>query len=130
MRFNCSAFPSARHRLHSPPFRGLIAGAVVFGIFAFTALAQSAPQTAAPGSASTNPGGIGADAGIPEKISAQPPHVQDDAAVEQRRQIAQESAQLLQMALELKKAIDNSDSSTLSMHIVRKADSIAKLAHG
>ena len=48
----------------------------------------------------------------------------------QRRQIADQSARLLQLATELKAAVDNSDACTLSIHIVRKADSIARLAHG
>jgi hypothetical protein len=138
MLFNCTAFRSARNRSHKVSLRGLTAGAGLLGIFAFTALSQSAPQAAAPGPAATNlanpeqitAAGLVADAGIPTKISGQPPQLQDDPAAEQRRQIARESAQLLQMALELKKAVDNSDACTLSMHIVRKAGSIAKLAHG
>ena len=50
--------------------------------------------------------------------------------LQRRRQLAEDSARLLQLATELKFAVDNSDQHTLSVHIVRKAESIAKLAHG
>jgi hypothetical protein len=138
MRFIGSVFPAARSESNRSSFRGLVACTGLLGIFAFTAFSQSAPQTVSTSTAATNPSssapvisaGLVADANTPTKISGQAPQLQVDAAAEQRRQIAQESAQLLQMALELKKAVDNSDACTLSMHIVRKADSIAKLAHG
>ena len=49
---------------------------------------------------------------------------------ERRRQIADDAAKLLQLATELKAEIDKTDKDTLSLNVIRKAESIEKLAKG
>ena len=48
---------------------------------------------------------------------------------EQKRQIAEETASLLQMAKDLKTEIDMTNSDTLSIAAFRKADAIERLTH-
>jgi len=52
------------------------------------------------------------------------------ANVERRRQIADDSAKILELANELKKEIDKTDKDTLSINVIRKAEMIEKLAKG
>lgn len=47
-----------------------------------------------------------------------------------RKQIADDAARLLQLATELKTAVDKTDKDTLSLDVIRKAESIEKLAKG
>ena len=56
---------------------------------------------------------------------------QGSAPVEgdRKKQIADESTQLLSMALALKAEVDKTTKDTLSMNVIRKADEIEKLAH-
>ncbi len=51
------------------------------------------------------------------------------AADAQKQQIANQCADLLQMATELKKAVDKSTADTLSVTVVRKASDIEQYAH-
>jgi hypothetical protein len=51
------------------------------------------------------------------------------ANLERKRQIDNDSAELLKLATELKSAIDKSDKDTLALDIIRKAELIEKLAH-
>jgi hypothetical protein len=48
---------------------------------------------------------------------------------ERRKHIADESAALLQLATELKAEVDKTDKDTLSLNVIRKAETIEKLAH-
>jgi len=57
----------------------------------------------------------------PQKVSAQLPVP--------RRQAAEQSAQLLQLATELKAEVDKTNKDLLSIDVVRKANAIEKLAH-
>jgi hypothetical protein len=52
------------------------------------------------------------------------------ANTERRRQIADDSAKLLELATELKKEVDKTDKDTLSVNVIRKAEMIEKLAKG
>ena len=45
------------------------------------------------------------------------------------RQIAQESAELLKLATDLKAEVDKTTKDTLSMLVIRKAEEIRRLAH-
>jgi len=57
---------------------------------------------------------------------------QDKAATaegDKKKQIADESTQLLSMALALKAEVDKTTKDTLSLNVIRKADEIEKLAH-
>ena len=47
-----------------------------------------------------------------------------------RKQIAADAAQLLQLATELKSEVDKTDKDTLSLQVIRKAESIERLAKG
>lgn len=47
-----------------------------------------------------------------------------------RKQIADDAARLLQLATELKSEVDKTDKDTLSLQVIRKAESIEKLAKG
>ncbi len=51
------------------------------------------------------------------------------AADAQKQEIANQCADLLQMATDLKKAVDKSSADTLSVSVVRKASDIEQLAH-
>jgi len=47
-----------------------------------------------------------------------------------RKQIADDAAKLLALATELKTAVDKTDKDTLSIDVIRKADTIERLAKG
>jgi len=49
---------------------------------------------------------------------------------ERLRQISDDAARLLQLATELKAEVDKTDKDTLSLNVIRKADTIEKLAKG
>lgn len=49
---------------------------------------------------------------------------------ERKRQISEDAAKLLQLATELKAEVDKTDKDTLSLNVIRKAESIEKIAHG
>lgn len=51
-----------------------------------------------------------------------------DAA--RRKQIADDAAKLLELATQLKAAVDKTDKDTLSLDVIRKADTIERLAKG
>jgi hypothetical protein len=52
------------------------------------------------------------------------------ANVERKRQIADDTSKLLELATELKAEVDKTSKDTLSLNVIRKAESIEKLAHG
>lgn len=52
------------------------------------------------------------------------------ANVERRRQIADDSAKILELATDLKKEVDKTDKDTLSINVIKKAEMIEKLAKG
>jgi hypothetical protein len=52
------------------------------------------------------------------------------ANTERKKQIADDAARLLQLATELKAAVDKTDKDTLSVNVIRKAETIEKLAKG
>ena len=52
----------------------------------------------------------------------------DAANDERKKQIADQSAQLLAMALSLKAEVDKTNKDTLSLNVIRKADAIERLA--
>lgn len=47
-----------------------------------------------------------------------------------KKQMADDAARLLQLATELKAEVDKTSKETLSVNLIRKADTIEKLAHG
>ena len=49
---------------------------------------------------------------------------------ERKRQIADDTSKLLELATQLKAEVDKTSKDTLSINVIRKAESIEKLAHG
>ena len=49
---------------------------------------------------------------------------------ERKRQIADDTSKLLALATQLKAEVDKTSKDTLSINVIRKAESIEKLAHG
>jgi hypothetical protein len=79
-----------------------------------------------------------------QSSAAQPPATQTPAATEppaaadtskatsqtpQQKQLAEDTAQLLALANELKAELDKSSKDTLSLSVIKKADQVEKLAH-
>lgn len=52
----------------------------------------------------------------------------DAANAERRKQLADDSAKLLKLAVDLKSELDKTSKDTLSLNVIRKADEIEKLA--
>lgn len=52
------------------------------------------------------------------------------ANAERKKQIADDTAKLLELATELKSEVDKTSKDTLSINVIRKAESIEKLAKG
>lgn len=53
----------------------------------------------------------------------------DAANAERKKQLSDESAQLLTLAMALKAEVDKTNKDMLSLNVIRKADEIEKLAH-
>lgn len=53
----------------------------------------------------------------------------DGANSERKKQIADDTTKLLQLATQLKTEVDKTTKDTLSLNVIRKAESIEKLAH-
>jgi hypothetical protein len=91
--------------------------------------AQSSPaQTASsdrPAIPTTNSAGVEASAAGKQAQQATPP----TAESLQQQQVANEAANLLKMATDLKAAVDKTTKDTLSVGVVRKAGEIEQLAH-
>ncbi len=49
---------------------------------------------------------------------------------ERKRQIADDTSKLLELATQLKAEVDKTSKDTLSINVIKKAESIEKLAHG
>jgi hypothetical protein len=54
----------------------------------------------------------------------------DAANAERKKQIADDTAKLLELATELKSEVDKTSKDTLSINVIRKAESIERLAKG
>jgi hypothetical protein len=81
---------------------------------------QPAPQTAAqPPAAQTAPN-------VEVAANNQPPAAPQTA---KQKQLADDTAKLLQLANELKVELDKSSKDTLSLNVMKKAEQVEKLAH-
>ena len=137
----------ARPRLRSAPFRSVgwrtfagLAGLAVLG--ATLALTQQQPQDQGTSSTSQpRPWAASQDAAVrmPDANTRmemqQDPKQTKQAKLEvanavRRKQIADDAARLLQLATELKNAVDKTDKDMLSLDVIRKAESIERLAKG
>jgi len=71
----------------------------------------------------------GANPAAPVAAQAAGGQTVDSANGQRKRQIADEGAQLLKLATDLKAEVDKTTKDTLSLAVIRKADEIEKLAH-
>jgi hypothetical protein len=112
-------------------FRPARALAGIFAVAAMLAFAQQEPNRN-PNRPIINP----AANPVPDKNQQMQMQEQQKTAnygpvnAERRKQIANDAAQLLQLATELKKEVDKTDKDTLSVNVIRKAEMIEKLAKG
>ncbi len=100
----------------------------------FSCFAQDRPATSAAaggtGTASQAPVSVATDAKPQSAETAKPSNQPTAAAAEDERkkQISDQSTQLLAMAVALKAEVDKTSKDTLSLNVIRKADAIEKLA--
>jgi hypothetical protein len=107
--------------------------AALAAIFALTAVAQPGPQPQRGQSRLTLTNGTPnpvPDANDQMLMREQQEQKQDfeNANAARRKLLTEESAQLLQLASQLKKEMDKTDKDTLSIGVIRKAEQIEKLA--
>ena len=113
---------------------GLLGFAALSATLALTQQPQSTPASnatgQAPSSAAASPDPVRApDANAQIEQHPQSKQAKLDAAnAARRKQIADDAAKLLQLATELKAEVDKTDKDTLSLQVIRKADTIEKLA--
>jgi hypothetical protein len=104
----------------------VLAGAVLPG-------QEKLPPPGSPDRPSTYPSGANhlPDANDQMKMREQQVQKQnfEAANTERKRQIAEDSANLLKLATELKAEVDKTNKDVLSVTVIRKADAIEKLAH-
>lgn len=104
----------------------VLAGAVLSG-------QEKLPPPGSPDRPSTYPSGANRlpDANDQMKMREQQVQKQnfEAANTERKRQIAEDSANLLKLATELKAEVDKTNKDVLSVTVIRKADAIEKLAH-
>lgn len=103
------------------PHRGLALRSAGCASLASLVLVVGAAQ---PGAQQPAPDGPAATAASPP-----PQPAPDSPTAERRKQLADDSAQLLAMAIALKAEVDKTNKDTLSLHVIRKAGEIEKLAH-
>ena len=129
----CHTLSVGSMRLCRPPARRLKIGflvalvVVVFALVAGVTTLQSGGQyLKLPPSITRAP-----DANEQNDINQQKTQQQNFEAinVERKKQIADDSARLLKLAVDLKAEVDKTTKDTLSISVIRKADAIEKLAH-
>jgi len=62
-------------------------------------------------------------------VARQQQKLAETATTERQKQLSDEAAKLLQLATELKAAVDKSNKNEMSLEVIRKADDVEKLAH-
>ncbi len=105
-----------------------LVGLLLFGL-AFTAAFGCLAQDGHPVSAQT-PVNSPVEAKPQPESAVKPTKLQkaEAADIARKRQISDESTQLLAMALSLKAEVDKTNKDTLSLNVIRKADEIERLA--
>lgn len=117
-----SRFPAERPgRLLS---RNVCAG--VLFLVAFACVAQDGQPAAGSNQPGVTPP-VKANSTDVKKLTRQEKAVAADG--ERKKQITDESTQLLTMAIALKAEVDKTNKDTLSINVIRKADEIERLAH-
>jgi hypothetical protein len=100
---------------------------------------QAVAQHAAQSSQQPSSGNQPAHEQGPSPVSSPPPQAVPSSqsgtqslggvSTDRKKQIADESANLLKLATDLKAEVDKTTKDTLSINVIRKADQIEKLAH-
>lgn len=138
MRFDPLQSPSGYTQIHRlRPSRRFVRVGILALLGAAVLLASAAqggqePATAGPEKPyiipSANP--------MPDKNAQMQMHEQqakqqnfEAANTERKRQLSDDSARLLTLAMSLKAEVDKTNKDTLSLSVIRKADEIEKLAH-
>ncbi len=75
---------------------------------------------------SNGPRGVQGQAAM---VARQQQKLAETATTERQKQLSDEAAKLLQLATELKAAVDKSNKNEMSLEVIRKADDVEKLAH-
>jgi hypothetical protein len=130
---------SDRRPLPSVPLRGrrspaglMFIGLAFGAVFACFAQDRHPPaeHDGVAGSASQSPVSAAVESKPPAQVPENPSKRQKSEAAEgeRKKQIADESTQLLAMALSLKAEVDKTNKDTLSLNVIRKADAIERLA--
>jgi len=114
---------SPKTPLFSPLLFRLACAGLVFGA-TFACIAQDGRPVAPSSSMAT---AQGTDS-KPQKAKADRQQSQVAGENERKKQIADESTELLTMALALKAEVDKTTKDTLSLNVIKKADQIEKLA--
>ncbi len=115
----CHSLCRLKGRMHS--VRNLACLAVfTFGSILFDAAQQPAPGGAAQPPAAQTPATAEATANTSKPTTPQTP---------QQKQLADDTAELLSLANELKAELDKSNKDTLSLSVIKKAVQVEKLAH-
>jgi len=112
-------------------WRRVCAGLVLAAVF--PCFAQDGPPAAATGQPPGKPQtavNVSTDGTPQTENAAKDPQVQkvSQAENERKKQISDDSTQLLSMAVALKAEVDKTTKDTLSLNVIRKADEIEKLA--
>lgn len=130
--------PRVNHSGNRRYWRKALCGVTMaLGLLALTTLPAIA-QDAPPG-ANLRPWEPPADFRFPDKNDQMEMHQQHDqqkqtryaaANLERQKQIAADTARLVELANELKEQVDKTNQNTMSLDVIRKADAIEKLAKG
>lgn len=107
---------------------GLLAVAILSRSGIRTIFAQSSePQAGTPQSAPITPDGASPQAATPEQGAKSPAPV--SPTDQKKKQIADDTSNLLKLANQLKAEVDKTSQDTMSVPVIRQAEEIEKLAH-
>jgi uncharacterized membrane protein YdfJ with MMPL/SSD domain len=124
---------SAVQREYARPKRlRVVAGVAAVATMAATLALTQQPQTQDNSSASQPRAASQPAANAQMEMHEQPSKKNkfEIANAERRKQISDDAAKLLELATELKTEVDKTDKDTLSLQVIRKAETIEKLAKG
>lgn len=126
-----------RERARSPLFRFVAGGAGVVALGATLALTQQQGNTVSQPAtwAASQPAAVRMPDAVDQMRMQNQQQNSKAARLEaanavRRKQIADDAAKLLELATELKTEVDKTDKDTLSLQVIRKAESIERLAKG
>lgn len=127
--------PCSQQAISRTKTRTLTGAAVFVAVAIVIAFAHAEPQTQAP--SMDKPYLMPEANRPPDKNTQMLMHEQQQkkqnyeaANLERKKQIADDAARLLQLATELKAEVDKTNKDTLSLNVIKKADTIERLAKG